>query len=89
MSCKAAKRTDEYHGWECEVTGGACVFYFPDSKACAEQYGEGPDAYLDRKCENCEDYTTKDNQRFCQLTHENIDDEVICCGGFKKKDGEA
>ena len=26
MSCKCAKPTDEYHGWECEVTGGACVF---------------------------------------------------------------
>lgn len=44
MSCKCAKVTDEYHGWECEVTGGACMFLFPNSKACAEKYGEGPDA---------------------------------------------
>lgn len=43
MSCKCAKRTDEYHGWECEITEGACMFLIPDSKACAEQYGEGPD----------------------------------------------
>ena len=44
MTCKAAKRTDEYHGWECEITEGACMFLNPDSKACAEKYGEGPDA---------------------------------------------
>jgi hypothetical protein len=44
MSCKCAKVTDEYHGWECEVTGSACVFLRPNSKACAEMYGEGPDA---------------------------------------------
>lgn len=44
MGCKAAKVTDEYHGWECEITGGACMFLHPSSKACAEMYGEGPDA---------------------------------------------
>jgi len=42
--CKCAIQTDEYHGWECEVTGGACMFLFPDSKMCAEMFGEGPDA---------------------------------------------
>lgn len=45
MSCKCAERTDEYHGWACSVTDGACMFYHPDSKACAEKYGEGPDAH--------------------------------------------
>ena len=44
MSCKAAIATDEYHGWECWITGGACMFLVPDSKRCAEVYGEGPDA---------------------------------------------
>lgn len=44
MGCKAAKQTDQYHGWECEITEGACMFLYPDSKACAEVYGEGPDA---------------------------------------------
>lgn len=42
MSCKCAKSTDEYHGWECSITEGACMFLFPDDKACAERYGEGP-----------------------------------------------
>ena len=36
MTCKAAKRTDEYHGWECEITGGACLLFYPDSKVCAK-----------------------------------------------------
>ncbi len=44
MSCKYAEVTDEYHGWECSVTGGACMFLCPNSKACAEKYGEGPHA---------------------------------------------
>lgn len=44
MSCKCARRTDEYHGWACEVSGGECMFLHPNSKACAEIYGEGPDA---------------------------------------------
>lgn len=42
--CKCAIPTDEYHGWECSITEGACMFLYPDSKACAEKYGEGPDA---------------------------------------------
>lgn len=45
MSCKCAVRTDEFHGWACTVTDGACMFFHPDSKACAETYGEGPDAH--------------------------------------------
>lgn len=44
MSCKCAVSTDEYHGWECSITEGACMFLVPSSKACAEMYGEGPDA---------------------------------------------
>lgn len=44
MSCKCAKPTDEWHGWECSITGGECMFLLPDSKVCAEIFGEGPDA---------------------------------------------
>lgn len=43
--CSCAIETDEYHGWECTVTGGACMYIFPSSKACAKEWGEGPDAY--------------------------------------------
>ena len=28
----------------CEVSGDQCMYYIPDSKRCAEEYGEGPDA---------------------------------------------
>lgn len=42
--CSCAARTDEYHGWECTITEGACMFSHPDSAACAEMYEEGPDA---------------------------------------------
>lgn len=52
MSCKCAIRTDEYHGWECSITEGACMFLTPNSKACAEEYGEGPDA----DCDEDEEY---------------------------------
>lgn len=44
MGCKCAIRTDEYHGWECSITEGPCMFLYPNSKTCAKKYGEGPDA---------------------------------------------
>lgn len=44
--CKCAYPTDEFHGWGCDITGGSCMFLYPDSKACAERFGEGPDADL-------------------------------------------
>ena len=49
MSCSAARETDQYHGWECEVSGSACMYLQPDSKRCAEEYGEGPDAYTEEQ----------------------------------------
>lgn len=44
MSCKCAKQTDQYHGWECMITEGACMFLWPNAKACADMFGEGPEA---------------------------------------------
>jgi hypothetical protein len=55
MSCKYAIRTDEYHGWECSVTEGACMFLRPDSKECAKKYGEGPEVFCDEKEETAWD----------------------------------
>ena len=40
MGCVCARRTDEYHGWRCEITDGACMYYVPNQDACAEKYGE-------------------------------------------------
>jgi len=60
MSCKCAKATDEYHGWECEVSGGACMFLIPDSKACAKEYGEGPDMIPDESEDDMTKYDCLD-----------------------------
>lgn len=40
MACRYAKPTDEYHGWYCEIAGGACMYYVPNQKRCNEDYGE-------------------------------------------------
>ncbi len=51
MGCKAAIPTDEYHGWECEITEGVYVLH-PDSKRCAKEYGEGPDTVEQEEQDN-------------------------------------
>lgn len=43
MSCKCATWDDD-EGYVCSVSGGCCMYMFPDSKQCAKDYGEGPDA---------------------------------------------
>lgn len=40
MSCICAKATDECNGWECEITGDACMYLRPNQDACADKYGE-------------------------------------------------
>lgn len=40
MNCKCAKRTDQYYGYICSITEGACMYLVPDQDMCAEQYGE-------------------------------------------------
>lgn len=96
MSCKCATPTDQYNGWECEVTGGACVYMRPNSKACAEDFGEGPDAEIN-KCEDCKSFYLEDNKRCCKLNPQKydenyniysdkyIEDEVVSCGGWEIK----
>lgn len=36
MGCSYAIETDEYHGFECPVSGGACMYLYPDSKDVQE-----------------------------------------------------
>lgn len=50
MGCKCARRSDQYHGWECTVTDDECAFLVPNSNLCAEIYGEGPDADKEAVC---------------------------------------
>lgn len=48
MSCKCATFDPEEGRYSCSVSGDGCVFLFnPNSKRCAELYGEGPDAVED------------------------------------------
>lgn len=34
MKCQYASATDEFHGWECKITGGECELLFPDAEKC-------------------------------------------------------
>jgi len=43
MSCKCAKYDLEDGRYNCSVTGDDCMYMIPDSKKCAEEWGEGPD----------------------------------------------
>ena len=47
MSCKAAKFDPDEGRYYCDVSGDQCMYYIPNSKRCAEKYGEGPDAVED------------------------------------------
>lgn len=38
MACKYAKRTDEYHGWECTNAKEPCRYPIPDRSLCSEEY---------------------------------------------------
>ncbi len=84
MGCKCAKVTDEWHGWECSVTGSACMFLYPDSKKCAELYGEGPDAWNEEEgfnqgndCDLCK-YQYMTGRDGTDLGCERADQELSC-----------
>lgn len=49
MSCKAVKFDSDEGRYYCDVSGDQCMYYIPNSKKCAEEYGEGPDAYSDEE----------------------------------------
>jgi hypothetical protein len=44
MSCKCATFDEDTGRYECSVSGDGCMHMWPDSKRCAEDFGEGPDA---------------------------------------------
>lgn len=72
MGCKCAKPTDEFHGWACEITGGECMFLFPDSKQCAKVYGEGPNAEPPKECEG-------DQIKYCANCGKEIEGSYFKC----------
>lgn len=48
MSCKCATYDPDEGRYTCSVSGDGCMYMIPNSKRCAEKYGEGPDAVTDR-----------------------------------------
>jgi hypothetical protein len=52
MSCKCATFQPDEGRWSCSVSGDGCMYLIPNSKKCAEQFGEGPDAVYDDDCVN-------------------------------------
>lgn len=44
MACSCARRSGEFHGWRCTVSGDSCMFLKPNARACATTFGEGPEA---------------------------------------------
>lgn len=53
MSCKCAKFDLEEGRYYCEVSGDQCIYLIPNSKRCADDYGEGPDAEREEAEDEC------------------------------------
>lgn len=94
MSCKAAKFDPDEGRYYCDVSGDQCMYYIPNSKKCAEEYGEGPDATdTSSCCGNCvhcdfEDYydeETCDNISgyYCTLDREEFDYDNGYCDQYR------
>lgn len=47
--CPNAKSTDQYHGWECKITGGECMFLFPNYNACQSMYEDNEKMEVDNE----------------------------------------
>jgi hypothetical protein len=99
MSCKCAKYDVDGGRYSCEVSGDGCIYLIPDSKKCAEEYGEGPDANIDKRCEKCIQFYVEDGKRCCKteplsfvdgviIESKYIDNDVLSCGGFKRGEAE-
>ena len=43
MYCKSATFRMDEGRWICDVSGDCCVYIVPNSKRCADEFGEGPD----------------------------------------------
>lgn len=49
MACKCATFDEDTGRYECSVTGDECMYLMPNSKQCAKDYGEGPDATTEQE----------------------------------------
>jgi hypothetical protein len=48
MGCKYATFNPDSGRWNCSVSGDGCMYLTPNSKRCAEDYGEGPDVNMEQ-----------------------------------------
>lgn len=44
MGCKCATFDPDTGRYDCFISGSGCIYLIPNSKRCAEDYGEGSDA---------------------------------------------
>ena len=49
MSCKCATYDHDEGRYSYSVSGDGCMYMFPDSKRCAEEFREGPDAEVENE----------------------------------------
>lgn len=76
MTCKASAGYDpDTNRYRCRVTGDECVFLRPDSKACAELYGEGPDA--EDEGENIKWLSWSNGQEWGEITCPMLDNQSV------------
>ena len=55
MACKCATYNRDSGRFDCSVSGSECIYLIPNSKRCAGEYGEGPDANSETVTENTDD----------------------------------
>ena len=55
MSCTCAEFDEDTGRYVCAVSGSGCMYFIPDSKQCAKDYGEGPDAETEEVEQDNED----------------------------------
>jgi len=98
MSCKSARYNPDEGRYMCEVSGDECMYITPNSKRCAEEFGEGPDSDITKqKCENCDAFYLDDKGKRC-CKHKplglwdgqiipsiHINDDVVSCGRYQDK----
>jgi hypothetical protein len=64
MACKCAKFDTDNGRWDCSVSGDNCMYLIPNSKRCAEEWGEGPDVNSKQLCPNCKRYDDCPNPEY-------------------------
>ena len=57
MGCKYATFNSDSGRWNCSVSGDGCMYLAPNSKRCAEDYGEGPDVNMEQNKTNTKEET--------------------------------